>query len=196
VLHAASGGSSTRISLSTETNDFNGLAYIGGPKPSGPVFVPDYRTVLTRFGSVENDRVVIKRVGSIAIQRRVKPFDVTSISGTIVNRVGQNPPMVFVANPMGFIVVGPKGPPPALQVEIHGIRRDQFGKLDPGTRLTRVRRGYRVCIPMRGKGVIRRPTIRVNPPLVSFAAPRWWANKPVVAGGPVLISMHVVPSCP
>ena len=194
-VFSARGGTDVRLSVPTETDDFSGLAYLQGARPSGPVFTPDYKTVVTRLGNVETDREVIKRVGSLALQRRVKPFDVTSVSGTLLNRIGQGRQDVFVANPLSFRLSGPTGPPPAVEVFIRGIRRASLGDLQPGSRVRRVRGGLKICTPFVGEGQIRDTVIPVVPPTVNLVSPGWWANKPIANGGPTLESMHVIPDC-
>ena len=62
----------------------NAIQYLNfGPVriPSGPEFKPDYRYVLTRLAGVSTDRRTIGRIGSIALQERVAPLDITPYAG-------------------------------------------------------------------------------------------------------------------
>jgi hypothetical protein len=62
-LLAAGGGGyrphGKRLSVLAETNDYEGMAYLGPPRPAGPEFAPDYRTVVTRLGSIRTARRVV-----------------------------------------------------------------------------------------------------------------------------------------
>ncbi len=68
-------------SLPTESDDFSGLAYFGGPSPAGAQFDPAYRYVLTRLAGVDSGRATLYRDGPVALQRRAAALDVLITGG-------------------------------------------------------------------------------------------------------------------
>ena len=99
-----------KVSVPTLAADDNGLAYLtAGPAPLGAWFTPDYRYVLTRLAGVTTDRQTIARFGSIALQRRVAPLDVTVLSGVSVATARLDPggrAWLTPGVPVDFLVVG------------------------------------------------------------------------------------------
>lgn len=199
-LLAADGGGyrpdGPRLSVLDETNDFSGLAYVAQPHVSGPEFSPNYRTVITRLGDVHTDRRTLRRSGGLAVQARVKPFDVTAENGFLLNRARNHNHSAFVVGAMSFVVTGPAGRAVALQVTYDDLPRAQVGKLPRGSVVRRTGNRLSVCVPLTGQLAVTRrvvvPTIAAG---VAFVSPGWYANRPVAVSGPTLAGMHVVDSC-
>ncbi len=199
-LLAADGGGyrpgGPRLSVLIETNDFQGLAYLAIPGPAGPEFAPDYRTVITRLGTVRSQRDVLWRGGGLAIARRASPYDVTAENGFVLNRVRNADQRAFVSGPMSFVITGPPSRAVAVEVEVEGLVPKQLGKLRRGAVATRTAAGVRICVPASGqRSVIRRAVVPTPTGLVGFQSPGWYANRPVAVSGPVLRRMGVVSSC-
>jgi hypothetical protein len=98
------------LSLPTEVNDNDGLAYLtAGAVPLGRWFKANYQYVLTRLAGVATQRRTIARFGSIALERRTQPLDVTLVSGASVPTARLDPSgtaWVNPALPLQFLVVG------------------------------------------------------------------------------------------
>jgi hypothetical protein len=199
-LLAADGGGDRpggpRLSVLVETNDYSGLAYLTAPHPSGPEFAPNYRTVITRLGTVRTQRRTVRRSGGLAVQERTRAFDVTAENGFVLNRALNLDQRAFIANPMTFVVTGPQRREVAVHVDVANLKRDQLGKLPRGSTVMRRGHGLSVCLPMRGQlGTIRRVVLPVSPNLLVLISRGPFANRPAIIGGPSLASMSVVSGC-
>jgi hypothetical protein len=199
-LLAADGGGDRpggpRLSVLVETNDYSGLAYLTAPRPSGAEFATNYRTVITRLGTVRTQRQTVRRSGGLAVQRRTRPFDVTAENGFLLNRALESDQRVFIANPMTFVVTGPKRREVAVQLGLAKLKRAQLGKLPRGSIVRRRGDGLSVCLPATGQlGTIRRLVLPATPNLIVFAWPGPFANRPIAVDGPSLASMSVVSRC-
>ncbi len=199
-LLAADGGGDRpggpRLSLLIETNDYSGLAYLTAPRPSGPEFATDYRTVITRLGTVRTQRQTVRRSGGLAVQRRTRAFDVTAENGLFLNRARNSDQRAFLANSMTFVVTGPKGREVAVQLGLAKLKRAGLGKLPRGSIVRHAGTGLSVCLPATGQlGTIRRVVVPVIPNQVGLASPSPFANRSVAVDGPSLASMSVVSRC-
>jgi hypothetical protein len=199
-LLAAGGGyapGAPRLSVLVETNDFQGMAYLGPPRTAGPEFAPDYRTIATRLVSVKTVRRTVVSDGGIALQRRVQPFDVTAESGIFVNRARKTDHRVFIIGPMSFAVTGPAGRQVALRVGLGNVRRSQLAKLPKGSVVRRDGAGLAICVPIAGqRATLRRIGVPVAAGLTVYGSDGWYANHPTALSGPTLESMRVVARCP
>lgn len=194
-LHSARAGTSVRLDLVREHDDFLGLAYLGGPMASGETLSGEYRTVATRFASVETDRKTLFRDGDLAIQSRAQPFDATVTSGALVNRVQSLEDRVWVHAPLQLRVFGPTDRPAAVEVRIADLQRAQLGELRRGSTVRRSGTGVVVCVPTTKGNNARTAVVPVPQGLVVNAPGQWWANKPVAVAGPSLAALHVVDRC-
>ena len=148
------------VSLPTIVDDHSGLAYlIGGPAPFGPSFVTNYQYVLTRLAEVATGRRTIARYGSIALQRRVGPLDVTPISGLSVAPARLDPRGTAWVNrgePLEALVVGgSEGQPAWLTLTFHATVPV---RLPRGPALVSSRRTgdeLRVCLRALGNAPVR-----------------------------------------
>jgi hypothetical protein len=83
--------------------------------PPGSEFDPNYRYVLTRLAAVQSDRRVIRRLGAVALEERVKPLDVIPYAGvaTPLERLNQSGTVwVQTQYPLQLLVVGDNGDRP------------------------------------------------------------------------------------
>jgi len=97
------------MSLPTDRDDNAGLAYLGGTEPLGPAFKPDYRYVLTRMAGISTDRRVLARHGTIALEERTQPLDVTINGGVSVAAAWEDPTGTAWLNPnrpLHFVISG------------------------------------------------------------------------------------------
>jgi hypothetical protein len=110
------------VSIPMEHDDFAGLLYLGGTRPIGVEFRPDYRYVLTRVPDIEvPTRRTIARSGHVALQERTGDLDVTVTSGFATPAADQpNPAKAWVrpATAMRFWVIGGSAKPAWLQVRL------------------------------------------------------------------------------
>jgi hypothetical protein len=154
------------LSIPAETDDSHGLLYLGGARPIGVEFRPDYRYVLTRLPSIAvPSRTTISRDGPIALQRRSSDLDVTVTSGVQVPFSWQDassPAYVVPAAIVRFWVIGgPKRPTPWLKLQLRVNVPDlQVG----GARVTTKRTGdlLTVCLPAAGDAPLRRVEVPVT----------------------------------
>ena len=113
------------MSLPTDRDDNAGLAYLGGTEPLGPAFKPDYRYVLTRMAGISTDRRVLARHGTIALEERTEPLDVTINGGVSVAAAWEDPTGTAWFNPnrpLHFVILGFPGQPGLGlgSAEVHG----------------------------------------------------------------------------
>ncbi|MET0602636.1 MAG: hypothetical protein ABW167_11655 [Baekduia sp.] len=110
------------VSIPMEQADFAGLLYLGGARPIGVEFRPDYRYVLTRVPDVAvPTRRTIARSGHIALQERTGDLDVTVTSGFATPEAYQPDPATAWVRPataMRFWVIGGSAKPAWLQVRL------------------------------------------------------------------------------
>jgi hypothetical protein len=110
------------VSIPMDHDDFAGLLYLGGTRPIGVEFRPDYRYVLTRVPDIEvPTRRTIARFGHVALQQRTGDLDVTVTSGFATPAADQpNPATAWVrpATAMRFWVIGGTAKPAWLQVRL------------------------------------------------------------------------------
>jgi hypothetical protein len=110
------------VSIPMEHDDFAGLLYLGGTRPIGVEFRPDYRYVLTRVPDVTvPTRQTIARSGHVALQERTGDLDVTVTSGFATPEAYQPDPATAWVRPataMRFWVIGGSAKPAWLQVRL------------------------------------------------------------------------------
>jgi hypothetical protein len=151
------------LSYPTIADDGAGLAYLTySAGPIGPSFKTNYQYVLTRLAGVATARRTIARFGSIALQRRTTPLDVTAIGGLSVAPARLDPggtAWVNPAEPLSFLVVGGAVGQPAW-VSL-GLAATVPVTVAPGPGVVSSRRhGDRLTICLRATG---------NPPLRAAA---------------------------
>jgi hypothetical protein len=95
------------VSIPTETDDFHGLFYLGGPQRLGPSFKPYYGSVLTRLAGIRTQRQIVARYGPVSLERRTRGLDVTITGGVSVAaaRLDQSG-RAWVTGPLRFLVTG------------------------------------------------------------------------------------------
>lgn len=154
------------LSIPAETDDSKGLQYLGGPRPIGVEFRPDYRYILTRLPSIAvPSRTTIDRDGPVALQRRTSDLDVTVTSGVQVPFSWQDasaPAYVVPAAIVRFWVVGgPKSPTPWLKLQLRVTVPDLAVG---GAKVTTKRTGdlETVCLPAYGDAPLRRVEVPVT----------------------------------
>jgi len=80
-----------RISLDSAYNDWGGLSYYNTHPPPHPSYDPDYKYVLTRLTGLTTGRKVIARFGTLRLEHRLTPFDVTVARGVAVETYERDP---------------------------------------------------------------------------------------------------------
>jgi hypothetical protein len=197
VLHAVREQGEGRIAFPTETDDFSGLAYLGGVRPAGLQYTPDYKTVLTRLPSIRTQRRVISRHGSFALEERTGRFDAVIVSGVVTptpRMVGAGRATVFA--PMTFWISGPVGRSPSLAIEVSGVARNQVQPLEKGWTVRTMSGGnLEICTPVAQRGSLRRIVVRLDGLPVAVAPPPTFSARPSVIEGPQLKATRLVSVC-
>lgn len=165
VYNLANEASHGDVALPTATNDNSGLEYlIGTAAPLGPSFVTNYQYVLTRLAGIATARRTVARYGSIALERRVRPLDVTLISGGAVPSIARLDPTgiawVTPRVPLQFLVVG-AGPSTPTWVALR-LHATVPVKVVPGPGLVSHRLvggDLRVCVRAPGNSPVRAATL-------------------------------------
>ncbi len=183
------------VSLPTEYNDYNALAYLGGANPANPQFNPNYRYVLTRLAGVQTGRKVIARSGTLALEERTAALDATVVAGLAV------PPVRFdargqawVVGPLHLIVAG-GGSRAAwislrLQTFVAVAIPHQAGvtaRVTPGL--------VTACVRAVGTAPVRQGTLILNAALVPGTVPDEPFALPEPPEGVQLVAMRAVEHC-
>jgi hypothetical protein len=184
VYHLVNERSSGRASIILGTDLGNALQYLdnGGAVilPPGPEFKPDYPFVLTRLGGVETDRQIIVREGGIALERRIKPLDLTPYSGLSVNVAHYDKSglgYVQTDYPLSMYVTGRDGGRAAWARLTFTLREPVHVPVQPLVRVRQHGSTLIVCARATGNEPIRQVTVRMSaapllpPPPAGFARP-------------------------
>lgn len=184
------------ISIPTESDDYAGLAYLGPPNAANPQFDPNYRYVLTRLGGVKTGRRVIARTGSLALEARMSPLDVTLVSGVAVPfaRLNANG-LAWVEGPLHLLVVGGSSKPVWVSLSFKAIVPVSIAK-QSGVRAQVNPDGViNACVRATEAPPVRKSTIALSFPLVPGAIP----DEPFAVQEPPqgvqLVAMRAVSSC-
>jgi hypothetical protein len=184
------------VSVPSEYTDYAGLAYLTNQNPRNPQFDPNYRYVLTRLGNVQTGRHVIARTGSIALEERSRPLDVTLVSGVAVplERLDSSG-LAWVQGPLHMIVVGGKGAPAwvalRLQASVAATVPPQ-----PGVRATVSAGGaISACVRATGTAPVRKATITLGFPLAPGIIPNEPFTEQEPPQGVQLLAMRAVSHC-
>lgn len=160
VYHAAREAAGGWPSIPAEANDGNSMEYLGGPRPQGPEFDPNYRYVLTRLAGAAAGRQTVYRSGPVALERRTSPLDTLLVSGVSVAFPQTDPQgHVWIEGPIGVWVTGTRtGEPVWLDVEAQVTSQAGVGR---ARGVTAHRSGARlsVCVATQGPGVFRRVSV-------------------------------------
>ena len=151
-------------SLPTETDDFSGLAYFGGPSAAGAAFDPGYRYVLTRLAAVDTGRATLYRDGPIALQRRASPLDVLITGGVETAPAatdGQGRAWIQPQHPLAMWISGTRtGEPVSVRILAAATlpaASDPVRVAGPaGAGARRHGRLLRLCLNVAGPGAFRR----------------------------------------
>jgi hypothetical protein len=190
--HAANEASSGQLAFPTETDDYVGLAYLGGVRPpTSKEYTPEYRWVYTRLADISTDRRLVEREGPYAIEERRGPLDVAIISGVAVNAAGKDRRgRAYVQGPMTFWVSATTRQPAWLRLEFGALPRPRITK-PKNARVLRNGGAQVVCVPVSTTAPLRRVTVALAKVGPSLAPPPAFANRPLVNPGPYVRSMRV-----
>jgi hypothetical protein len=138
-----------RLALSMESNDYAGLAYLGGTHPPRAEFTPDYRYILTRADGIATARRVVARSGAFALERRATPLDVAITSGVALDTARDDPQgRAWVQGPMTFWITGPGPQQVWLRLLFTGSGAIRVAQ-PPGSKILRqTRSATEVCVPV------------------------------------------------
>jgi hypothetical protein len=184
-----------RVSLSSEFVDFQGLAYLGEANPRNPQFSPYYRYLLTRFGGVANGRQTVARTGSLALEERAQPLDVTLVSGVVVPPVRRDPHgLPWVSGPLHMLVVGEA--PRTAWVSLRFAAHVPVTVARQAGVTARLRRGVlSACVRATGAAPTRKATISIGFQPVPGAVPAEPFAVPDPPQGVQLVAMRAVRRC-
>jgi hypothetical protein len=146
------------VSIAAETDSGRGLTYLGGPRPIGLEFRPDYKYILTRFPDIAvPTRRTIDRSGPVALEQRTGDLDVTVTDGLVARQAWQEDPgtaWVVTGQAVRFWVVGGPAKRVWLQVRLQATVPVQ---IDPAA-VTSTQSGREIvaCLPVGGPPPVRR----------------------------------------
>jgi hypothetical protein len=147
------------VSVSAETDETRGLAYLGGPRPIGLEFRPDYKYILTRFPGLKvPTRKTIAQDGPVALQERTGDLDVTITAGLWARQAWQKDPgtaWIESGQAVRFWVIG--GPAKQVWLKVR-LKTTVPVKVDPVKTVTTTRSGDEItaCMPVSGPPPVRR----------------------------------------
>ena len=182
-----------RVSLPTNRDDYNGLAYLGGVAPLGPSFNPEYKYVLTRFSGINTDRRVLARYGAIALEQRTHPLDVAVTGGVLAASARADPTgtaWVDPNRPLHFLVAGRS--PTGQAWILLGLNTTVPVTVSPEPGLSTTRHGntLRVCVPALGASSAREAGVRLAFAAQAAPLPTEPYANPLPPRGARLVSMH------
>jgi hypothetical protein len=185
-----------QVSVPSEYTDYAGLAYLTNADPDNPQFHPGYRYVLTRLGGVKTGRRVLATTGSLALEERTSPLDVTLVSGVAIplERLDTQG-LAWVQGPLHLLVVGGGAKPAWISLRFQasvpvtvppqpGVR----ARMEPGNALT-------VCVLATGKAPVRKGTVTLSFSLSPGIVPAEPFAVPEPPQGVQLTAMHVGERC-
>lgn len=151
------------VSVPTEYEDYSSLAYLGAPSPSNPEFSPNYRYVLTRLEGVQTARRIVARTGSLALEKRTSPLDVTLVSGVAVplQRLDADG-LAWVEGPLHMLLVGGAQKPAWISLDFKAIVPVTVPS-QPGVLAHTGANGVvTACVRVTGTAPVRRGTITLS----------------------------------
>jgi hypothetical protein len=183
------------VSVPTERNDYNALAYLGAPNPTNPQFDPNYRYVLTRLAGVETGRKVIARTGPLALEERTSSLDATVTSGIANASLRLDPQGIpWVVGPLHLLLVGGGSAPAWISLRFQTIVPVEVPR-QAGVR-ARVTPGVlTACVRATGSAPVRRGALAFNAALLPGIVPA----EPFALSEPLqgiqLVAMRAVTHC-
>jgi len=184
------------VSVPSEYTDYSGLAYLTNSNPQNPQFDPNYRYVLTRLGGVQTGRRVIARTGSLALEERARPLDVTLVSGVAVPLVRLNANgLGWVEGPLHMLVVGRAKGSAWISLSFKAIVPVTV-PAQPGVRAHVSPNGViSACVRTTGGPLVRKGTIALSFPLAPGEIPPEPFALQEPPQGVQLVAMRAVSSC-
>ena len=162
--------------------------------PSGPEFKPDYRYVLTRLAGVSTDRRTIARIGSIALQERVAPLDITPYAGLGVPLARLDPTgvaWVQTMYPLQFYIAGPTPGPVWARLTFHATVPVSVPR-QAGVKVRRSGGTLVACVRATGTVPQRRVSLSMSAPLTPGPEPPETFPPAMPLQGVQLTSMRAV----
>jgi hypothetical protein len=197
VYHLVNERSAGRASIVLGSNLGNAISYLdfGAILTPGPQLDPRFRFVLTRLGSVATDRRVIRRSGSIALEERVKPLDVTPYAGLGLGLLRIDPSgtaWVQTQYPLQLYVLGSDGGRPAWARLVFRTSVPVVVPRQAAVRSRLVGQTLTVCVPARGQEPFRQATLHINAQLHNAPIPHALFPPSMPFEGLALTAMRAV----
>jgi hypothetical protein len=184
------------VSIPTEYGDYDGLAYVGDANPRNSQFDPSYRYVLTRLGGMQTGRRIIARSGSLALEERAGPLDVTLVSGIGIPMVRLDTDgLAWVEGPVHMLVVGGGTGKAWVSLRLKLIVHARI-KSQPGLKIAKLGSDtYAVCVPATGTAPLRKAKVALSFPVLEgvIAQERFGEQGP--PQGVQLLSMRAATHC-
>jgi len=197
VYHLVNERSAGRASIVLGSDLGNAIEYLdfGAVLSPGPQLDPRFRFVLTRLGSVATDRRLIRRSGSIALEERVKPLDVTPYAGLGLAMLRIDPSgtaWVQTQYPLQLYVLGSDGGRAAWARLVFRSSVPVVVPRQAGVRSRLVGQTLTVCVPARGQEPFRQATLHINAQLHDAPTPHALFPPPMPFEGLSLAAMRAV----
>ncbi|HUB73891.1 MAG TPA: hypothetical protein VL979_07640 [Solirubrobacteraceae bacterium] len=183
------------VSLPSEFVDYSSLAYLGEANPRNPQFNPDYRYVLTRIGGVQTARRVVARTGSLALEERAEPVDVTVVSGLGVPPVRLDMSgLPWVEGPLHLLAVGDAPGPIWISMRFATLV-PVSAPPQPGVSIRTRGATVTACVRARGGAPVRKATLTMSFPQVAGIVPAEPFAIPEEPQAMQLVAMRAVRRC-
>ncbi len=183
------------VSLPTEFDDYNSLAYLTAPSAANPHLDPNYRYVLTRMAGVQTGRKLIARTGPLALEERTTPLDATVLSGLAVPDVRfDQQALAWVVGPLHMLVIGGGSDPAWISLRFQTLVPVS---VPPQTGVRALVKPGQVTACVRATGVapVRRASIQLIAPALPGIVPPEPYAPPEPPQGLQLVAMRAVTNC-
>lgn len=183
------------VSLPTEYDEYNALAYFGGLNAADPHFHPQYKYVLTRVGGVQTGRRVIARTGPLALEERTSALDASVVAGITTPFLRFNASgLPWVSGPLHMILAGASAAPAWIEVHFRTLvpvtvpaQATVTASVTPGE--------VTACVLARGQSPLRRATIELSAPQLPGVIPHEPYAEAEPAQGIQLVGLQATSHC-
>jgi len=161
IYNAINERTAERLAINPEIDDYRGLLYLGGTRPLTSEYTSAYRLVLSRLAGIRTDRSTILRRGPFAVQRRAGVVDVAVAGGVAADGDEYDlAGIAWVQGPMTFWVSALTSRPVWLRLVLTG---PQAASVRPSgaVPVRRVLGAATLCVPVAGRGTLRRVIVPV-----------------------------------
>jgi hypothetical protein len=192
--------SNGQATIPGDVNNYNAIAYFGVSALNAGQFNPYYRYVLTRLPGIATARQVVARGVGVALEKRVRPLDVTVDGGLVAPAEGMDPAgNAWLSNtmPLRLIVAGPGSGPAYVGLLIDESVPTRVTPRQPGVRWRLHGHQMTVCVRAVGTAPFRVAQFGLfYNPVPSSTAAGPYAQPPVGIGVRLAAMRAAAGRCP